>query len=356
MPILFTSGTGGYHTYRIPALTQAPDGTLIAFAEGRKNGGGDSGDIDIVCRRSTDGGATWSPQQIVTSHGTDTAGNPTVVTDPTSGDLVLLSCRNAGAATETTILKGLDVRQVYVQRSADSGATWTAPVDITDQTKTSWMRWYATGPGCGAAVTQGPHAGRLVIPANHSRAPASGSSDTGTEAKYLGAHSLISDDGGHTWQIGYTSSNPNGSTNENETTCAELPDGRLYFNCRNQYGTVAGTRADAWSVDGGSTLQYAFRVQGTIVTPVVQGSVLQVPGGPLLYAGPEHPDWRVAMVIRRSDDGGGTRRTCRKITGLHAAYSSLAMLDAVTVGLLYETGDWAPYSRIELAAVPVAEL
>lgn len=352
----FTSGTDGYHTYRIPALTRAPDGTLIAFAEGRKNGGGDSGDIDIVCRRSTDGGATWAPLQVVTARGADTAGNPTVVVDPASGDLVLLSCGNAGSATETTILKGLAVRTVYVQRSPDNGATWTAPVDITAHVKTSWMRWYATGPGCGVAVTQGPHAGRLVVPANHSRPPAAGSSDTGVEPKYLGGHALISDDGGHTWQITFTSSNPSGALNENETTVAELPDGRLYFNCRDQYGTAPGTRADAWSADGGTTLQSVYRVQGTITTPVVQGSLLQVPGGPLLYAGPEHPDGRVAMALRRSDDGGATWWTCRKISGLHAAYSSMAMLNADTVGVLYETGNWTAYDRIELAAVPVTEL
>jgi sialidase-1 len=352
----FTSGTDGYHTYRIPALTRTQDGTLIAFAEGRKNGGGDSGDIDIVCRRSTDGGATWAPLQVVTARGADTAGNPTVVVDPASGDLVLLSCGNTGSATETTILKGFAVRTVYVQRSPDNGATWTAPVDITAHVKTSWMRWYATGPGCGAAVTQGPHAGRLVIPANHSRTPAAGSSDTGAEPKYLGGHALISDDGGHTWQIGFTSSNPSGALNENETTVAELSDGRLYFNCRDQYGTAPGTRADAWSTDGGSTVQTVYRVQGTITTPVVQGSLLQVPGGPLLYAGPEHPDGRVAMAIRRSDDGGATWWTCRKISGLHAAYSSMAMLNADTVGVLYETGNWTAYDRIELVAVPVAEL
>lgn len=352
----FAAGTSGYTAYRIPALTLARDGTLLALAEGRKNGVGDSGEIDIVCRRSTDGGATWGPQAIVTSHGTNTAGNPCIVTDPASGDLVLLSCGNAGSASEADILKGLATRQVYVQRSADSGTTWTTPVDITTQVKASWMRWYATGPGCGVAVTQGAHAGRLVIPANHSRVPAAGSSDTGAESKYLGAHGLVSDDGGHTWQISFTSSNPTGALNENETAVAELGDGRLYFNCRDQGGTVAGTRADANSSDGGSTLQSAYRVQGTIVTPAVHGSLLQVPDGPLLYAGPEHPDGRVAMAIRRSDDGGVTWWTCRRISGLHAAYSSMALLDADTVGLLYETGGWTAYDRIELVAVPVAEL
>jgi sialidase-1 len=352
----YSANTGGYTAYRIPVLTVAPDGSLLAFTEGRKNSTADFGEIDIALKRSTDGGTTWGPLSVVTSHGTNTAGNPTVVTDPASGDLVLVSCGNAGTTNEGEIMKGLATRQVYVQRSADSGATWSMPVDITAQAKAPWMRWYATGPGRGVAVTQGAHAGRLVIPANHSRVPAAGSSDTGAESKYLGAHGLVSDDGGHTWQVTWTSSNPTGGLNENETAVAELPDGRLYFNTRDQYGTVAGTRADTWSADGGTTVQSAFRVQGTITTPVVHGSLLQVPDGPLLYAGPQHPDGRVAMAIRRSDDGGRTWRTCRRVTGLHAAYSSLAALDATTVGLLYETGDWTPYDRIELVAVPVADL
>jgi sialidase-1 len=356
MSVPYLANTGGYTAYRIPVLTVAPDGSLLAFAEGRKNSTSDFGEIDIVCRRSTDGGATWGPQSVVTSHGANTAGNPAVVTDPVSGDLILLSCGNVGDTDEVEVMKGLATRQVYVQRSTDSGATWTTPVDITTQVKASWMRWYATGPGRGVAVTGGAHVGRLVIPANHSRTPAAGSPDTGAESKYLGAHGLVSDDGGHTWSITWTSSNPTGGLNENETAVAELADGRLYFNARDQNGTVAGTRADTWSADGGTTVQSAFLVQGTITTPVVHGSLLQVPGGPLLYAGPEHPDGRVAMAIRRSDDGGRTWWTCRRISGLHAAYSSMAMLDASTVGLLYETGDWTPYDRIEFVAVPVAEL
>jgi sialidase-1 len=352
----YVANSGGYTAYRVPVLTVAPDGSLLALAEGRKNSSADSGEIDIVSRRSTDGGATWGPLALVTSHGTNTAGNPAVVTDPASGNLVLLSCGNDGGATEAEVMKGLATRQVYVQRSTDSGTTWTTPADITAQAKATWMRWYATGPGLGVAVTGGAHAGRLAIPANHSRVPVTGSTDTGAESKYLGTHGLVSDDGGHTWQITWTSSNPTGGLNENEVSVAELPDGRLYFNCRDQYGTVAGTRADAWSTDGGTTVQSAFRVQGTITTPVVHGSLLQVPDGPLLYASPEHPDGRIAMSIRRSDDGGRTWRTCRRISGLHAAYSSMVMLDTSTVGLLYETGDWTPYDRVELVAVPVADL
>src|SRR3546814_16170648 len=100
--------------------------------------------------------------------GTDTAGNPVVVIDPASGDLVLVSCGNDGSASESEVMTGLATRQVYVQRSTDSGATWTTPVDITAQAKASWMRWYATGPGRGVAVPGGTHTARPVPPPTHS--------------------------------------------------------------------------------------------------------------------------------------------------------------------------------------------
>ena len=59
-PAVFTSGDDDYDTFRIPALIEAADGTLLAFAEGRVGGRGDSGNIDLVLKRSRDGGTTWS--------------------------------------------------------------------------------------------------------------------------------------------------------------------------------------------------------------------------------------------------------------------------------------------------------
>ena len=47
------------HSYRIPALAVTRQGTLLAFAEARQRGAGDAGDIDLVVRRSTDGGDSW---------------------------------------------------------------------------------------------------------------------------------------------------------------------------------------------------------------------------------------------------------------------------------------------------------
>src|SRR5438309_1630360 len=66
---VYRAGEGGYHTYRIPSLLVAPGRALLAFAEGRKAGASDAGDIDLVLRRSTDGGKTWSPIQVVWDDG-----------------------------------------------------------------------------------------------------------------------------------------------------------------------------------------------------------------------------------------------------------------------------------------------
>jgi sialidase-1 len=233
-----------------------------------------------------------------------------------------------------------------VQHSDDDGRTWSAPREITAEAKLPNWRWYATGPGHAIALRRGEHAGRLVVPANHSIAPPAGSTDTGAEAKYYGGHVLYSDDGGATWHIGYVDDNPDGYVNVNETTIAELPDGRLYLNTREHNGSAPGTRADAYSADGGETFERPFRPQVTLVGPVVQGSTLQIRHGPLLFSGPADPSSRAGMAVRISHDDGITWRNALPISGVPAAYSDLVALGGSSVGLLYETGDFGPNETI----------
>ena len=78
---LFVSGRDGYHTFRIPALTVTTHGTVLTFCEGRKLGSGDSGDIDLLVKRSVDGGRTWSEQQVIWDDAANTCGNPCAVVD-----------------------------------------------------------------------------------------------------------------------------------------------------------------------------------------------------------------------------------------------------------------------------------
>ncbi|KAA6222249.1 exo-alpha-sialidase [Streptomyces albofaciens JCM 4342] len=368
----FRAGSEGYASFRIPAVvitrptapavdgvTTAP-GTLLAFAEGRVRSAADHGDIDLVLKRSADGGRTWGPLQVVAHNGAGTAGNPApVVLD--GGRIVLLHVRNAATATEDRIRRGLvsaaDGRRVWVQHSDDDGATWSAPREITAQAKRSNWRWYATTPGHALQLRNGPHAGRLVVPANHSIAPTY-SGDNGTEGRYNGGHVLLSDDDGASWRIGYTDSKPNNYINANETTAAELPDGALYFNTRND-SPAPGNRADARSApeSGGERLIKPFRPQAGLTGPVVEGSVLHL-GEPdvLLFSGPADPADRALMTVRASRDRGVTWYAAHTVDGLPAAYSDLVRIDAATVGLLYETGDFSAYSTITFRRIPVEEL
>ncbi|MGW2234934.1 sialidase family protein [Streptomyces sp. NPDC001759] len=356
----YTSGEGGYDTYRIPAAVTTARGTVLAFAEGRHDGAGDSGDIDVVLRRSVDGGCTWGPLRVVAAGDGDTRGNPAPVVDPRTGAIVLVTSYNSGAVTEAQIMRGEVTpersRRVFVQRSLDDGRGFSAPRDITAQVKRPDWRWYATGPGHAVALTRGPHAGRLVIPADHSVAPPAGSTDTGQEARYYGGHALYSDDGGATWRIGFVDGAHDGRVNPNESSAAELPDGRLYFSARDQNGTSAGNRLDAYSDDGGRTLERPYAVQPALDdVPVVQGSVLRLRGAraPLLFSGPSVPTARRALAVWRSTDAGATFTRALTLSQRPAAYSDLVPVDRATVGVLYETGASGPYETIEFRRLPV---
>jgi sialidase-1 len=352
--VLFREGEAGYESYRIPALLRTLDGTLLAFCEMRHKFG-DSGDINIGLRRSTDGGQTWTTAQIVTSLATDTAGNPCVMQDPSSGDIVLLCCRNRGQDDYSDIAGGTGrARRVYVQRSANGGQTWTSPDEITAQVHRPNWRWYATGPGVGAVLTAGPHAGRLVAGCNHTLAhtPPAGRA---YDPKYAGQHLIYSDDGGRTWKIGPLSSNPDGEVNEDETAVTVLPDGRtVYANCRAAPSGIApGNRADTYALDG-AAYRLPMRPQACLTVPSCEGALLTLPDGRLLFSGPNGAE-RAALTLWTSDDSGRTWWLAYRVSGLPAAYSSMCLIGG-DIGLLYETGDFSAYDRIEFRRIAIAAL
>jgi sialidase-1 len=212
---VFAAGRGGYHTYRIPSLLVTKTGTLLAFAEGRKNGGGDSGDIDLRLKRSFDGGKTWAPAQVVWDDGANTCGNPCPVLDARTGTVWLLLTHNLGSDTEERIVNGTSrgARTVWLAKSTDDGASWSKPVDITPDVKRPDWTWYATGPGVGIQLK----GGRLVVPCDHQVAG----------SKVQRAHVIFSDDGGRSWKLGGVI-----GPECDESQAVELKDGRLMLNIR----------------------------------------------------------------------------------------------------------------------------
>ncbi len=98
---IFEKGEKGYSCYRIPAIVKTTKGTLLAFAEARKNSCSDTGNIDLVLRRSSNDGATWGEMVMVWDDGENTCGNPAPVVVEETGKIILLMTWNNGADYNT---------------------------------------------------------------------------------------------------------------------------------------------------------------------------------------------------------------------------------------------------------------
>jgi len=334
---VYQAGDAGYHTFRIPSLIAARNGTLLAFAEARREGAADAGDIDLVVKRSRDGGRTWSPAQVIGDNGPNTFGNPCPVLDRTTGTIWLLTTQNRGLDRERDIIAGTSqgTRTVWVLKSTDDGEVWTAPVDITTSVKRPGWTWYATGPGVGIQ-TKG---GRLVIPANHAEA------GTGVHR----SHIVYSDDGGAHWTLGASA-----GAGTNESQIVELADGRLLLNMRNHPPKPENFRMVATSTDGGRTLSETTADQA-LIEPPAQASLIAVRGDSadrqrLIFANPASTR-RERLTVRVSEDGGTTWPVARVVHDGPAAYSSLAALADGAIGLLFERGERTPYERITFASL-----
>lgn len=353
---VYVSGADGYHTYRIPAIVKSRAGTLLAFAEGRKTGRGDAGNIDLLVKRSTDGGKTWGKQILVWDEADNTAGNPCPVVDEKTGAIILLSTHNLGTDKETDIInkRSKSTRTVWVLRSEDDGLTWSKATEITATTKDPSWGWYATGPGNGIQLQKGPHAGRLVIPANHSFDDPNGTLRGGKYSHR--AHAIYSDDGGKTWKLG---GNTGAGTNESQIVELAEPAGGLLDNMRSYFGR--SQRTHSISKDGGLTWTTP-EDQPTLVEPVCQASIIRqsFPSagkpGLILFSNPADPKARVKMTVRGSTDDGKTWPTKLVLTASHAAYSSLVAVDANTAACLYERGEKGPYEKIVLASFSTSDL
>ena len=353
---LASPGVAGFKCHRIPALTTATNGWIIAAWDGRPETCQDAPQANsIVYRISKDGGKSWTPIQtaLAGAPGANKVGfsDPSFVVDRTTGTIFLFSVKSFDAGLFQSQLgtdpNARNILHAHVIESHDNGQTWVNPRTITDQVTAGYEgQWFTrfASSGEGIQLRYGAHAGRLI----QQYAVANSGSTS------LMAVSVYSDDHGVTWKPGTPSE---GSADENKVV--ELSDGRLLLNSRTQ-GT-AGQRLEAISYDGGQTWG-PFRHNWDLTDPRNNASIIRAyPNAPqgsararvLLFSNADSSTARANGTIRVSYDDGFTWNEGKVFESGDMAYSTLHALGDGTWGLLYETGG---YKNIDFMRVDAAYL
>lgn len=329
--VLFARGDAGSKFYRIPALVVAADGSLVAAADKRIENMGDLPNrIDIVVRRSEDGGRTWSDPVTVAAHDGDCGfGDPALVVERKSGDLLCICASGVGLWASTPEHPA----DIDIFRSCDHGRNWSGPTRITTQLyggacpDSVACKWYGAFAASGAALQLRDGTLAFVIAAR-----------TG-EARKLANYVCLSEDGGHTWRTLPAAADMNGD----EAKLAELADGSWLMSIRNPEG---GRRKYAVSHDRGTTWSQPERWED-LCEPACNGDLIRYTlrsdgfrCDRLLHSIPYDEQSRRNVSLLMSYDEGRTWPVRKTIWDTEAGYSSLAVLPDGTIGMLTEVGGW----------------
>ena len=297
--------------YRIPAVTTAPDGSLIAAIDERVPSCGDlkwSRNINIVIRRSTDGGRTWDRvERVADFPDGQSASDPSLISDTVSGTVFLFY-------NFMDHDRAKDVYFFHVMRSEDNGLTWSGPEDITARVAPEEWRgdFKFLTSGQGTATRDGRLLHTMVN-------------------LQKGLHLIESTDGGSTWHLLPTAIVP-----ADESKVIELPDGGWMINSRVNEG---GMRWIHISEDKGRT--WTSSPHPGLPDPGCNGAIVHYPyfggeAGCLLFVNAADPEYRRNLTLRYSTDGGMTWSSGLVLVEGDTGYSDLAVLPSGEIAVVCE--------------------
>ena len=328
--VVFDLNQDGSKYYRIPALTTAPDGSLVALCDKRGDVLTDlPNTISIVARRSTDGGKNWSPAVYVARGDTLTGkkyGDAAVVLDKVTNKLIAVFVGDKGLWDSTPE----EPQRLYISESSDCGISWSEPRDITEEIykgvygRKDWQGMFA---GSGHALQL--ENGRLmfVVAARYSSAP----------YNTLHNYAVYSDDNGKSWQVSQNSPTPSPKNRGDEAKVVELDNGDILMSIRNP---DKGYRKFAISKNKGETWLPAH-VSDNLIEPACNGDIVRYNHNGksyLIHSLPGSKTDRKDVTIYLSEDNGKTWNISRKLVDGMSAYSSLTILEDGTIGCLVEVG------------------
>jgi len=320
--VVVQPGDYGSVSYRIPALTIAPDGALVALTDKRKYHSGDlPADIDVIAQRSTDGGKTWSaPVTVAQGASSSTGFGDAAIIRSNSGKLHALYVGGQGffASTAANPIRS------YISTSADNGISWSAPRDITSQlygagcsdpVRATWLGSFF-GSGQALCLRDGRLMAVMAV-----RVPDAG----------IKNYAAYSDDDGLTWQVSNKAIDGG-----DEAKVVELDNGDILMSTRtggNRLWTKSADRGVNWSPQSSWTEIWGNACDADIVryTSTTDG----YEKSRLLHTLPNASDRR-NLTMWMSEDEGTTWPVKKTICPGTSAYSSVTILPDGTIGVYFE--------------------
>ena len=311
------SNNPGVACYRIPAIVTATNGDLVVAIDERVPSCQDlrgSRDINIVVRRSSDRGKTWTEiESIVDFPEGLSASDPSMIVDQVTGDIFLFY-------NYMDLDKEKDVYYLHFVKSADHGKSWSKPLDITSQiTKPEWhkdFKFITSGRGIQTSTGKLLH---CMVNLDH------------------GLHLFGSDDHGNSWHLIDTPIKP-----ANESKVMELADGSWMIN---SHANGKNLRYVHVSTDQGKS--WETRPEPALIDPGCNASIIRYTSARdghsknrLLFSNAKMKKGRQNMTVRISYDEGLTWTEGKTIYSGSSAYSSMTMLDSGHIGLFFEKDDY----------------
>lgn len=365
-------------TYRIPAITTAKNGTVLAVTDSRHTGMGDigAGRIDLFLSRSTDNGATWSnPDVLRDASGNAVAqgigkdnnvnandrrnagyGDAAIVADRESNDVILLSASGQVGFFGSTRNTPIAVARWY---SHDNGTTWTQPDDITDHIyslfdgadKSPRGKVEALFFGSGRIVQShrvkvGTHYRLYAVVVGRNTSP-------NVHANWV----LYSDDFGKNWNVLGKGTIPAVPENADEPKAEELPDGSVlvssrvgggrYFNIyrftdvktgEGKWGNVAYSRLKKASSNACNGEVMVVPVQKRATGEKLYLALQSVPFGPSgrTNVGINYKPLAAATDFDTPANFSNNWEGTHEASRIGSAYSTMTWQNDNTLGFLYE--------------------